>query len=430
VEKIQKPRGTQDILPSEQKYWDFVVKTFERKIKAEGFSRIETPIFEYKEVFERPLGSQTDIVEKQMFSVGRKTDDNVEREDRYNELILRPEYTASIMRAYLETGMGSIPQPIKLYYYGPLFRYERPQKGRLRQFNQIGFEIIGDASPSCDALVIYSTYRLLKSLRLSRFIKIEINSLGCKTCRKEITQKLIEYFSSFRAKLCDDCKRRLQTNPRRILECKEIGCKKIAEGSPETIDLACETCKKHFRETLENLEILKVPYELNTKLVRGLDYYTRTAFEVKIIDDAGAGSIGGGGRYDGLSERLGGGNSSAIGVALGTERIIELIKEKEISVPEVAGPQMILIQLGPKAKARALELYDVLLKKGFRVFIASGKESLKAQLRLADKKEIRFALILGEREVFENSIIIKDLEKNSQSTVLLKKLFGKLKKII
>lgn len=429
MEKIQKPRGTQDVLPSEQKYWEFVVKTFERKIKAEGFSRIETPIFEYKEVFERPLGSQTDIVEKQMFSVGRKSAGEIEREDK-SELVLRPEYTASIMRSYLETGMGSIPQPIKLYYFGPTFRYERPQKGRLRQFNQLGFEVIGDASPSCDALTIYTTYQFLKSLRLSRFIKIEVNSLGCKTCRKEIKQKLIEYFSSFRAKLCDDCKRRLQVNPRRILDCKQQRCQQIVEGSPETIDLTCETCKKHFRETLENLEILKVPYELNTKLVRGLDYYNRTAFEVKIIDDANAGSIGGGGRYDGLSELLGGGNSSAIGVALGTERIIELIKEKTILVPEITGPQMILIQLGPKAKARALELYDTLLKKSFRVFIAPGKESLKAQLRLADKKAIRFALILGEREVFENSIIIKDLEKNSQSTVLLKKMVNKLKKLL
>lgn len=433
--KISKVRGMQDVLPEDQKYWKFILGNFEKKAISQGYEKIDTPLVENIEVFRRPVGAQSDIVEKQMFRVARRAE--TETDDRLSdaEWVLRPENTASIIRAYLESKLGNLPQPIKLYYSGPMFRYDRPQKGRLRQFTQIGCEVIGDGSPASDALVIFLSYELFKSLKLAKFITLEINSIGCKTCKKEIAEKIKDYLLDFRSSLCPDCQRRLNANPWRVLDCKEKKCRQIAEVCPAIIDLICETCGKHFRDTLEYLDDLKVPYELNSNLVRGLDYYTRTTFEIKPVatgeikeePEGRQSALGGGGRYDGLAEMLGGAATPAIGMSLGVERIVDELKERGIDVPELEKPQICLIQLGPKAHQRLLQILPDLLKKGLRIFSAPGKESLKAQLRLADKKNIRLAVIIGEKEVFENSAIIKDLVNNSQETVRLSRLVGRLK---
>jgi histidyl-tRNA synthetase len=430
MKKIGKPRGTRDILPSEQKYWSFVYQTFERKVVQQGFEKIETPIFENAEVFRRPLGETSDIVEKQMFGVSRMADAR-NNPDAQRQLVLRPENTAPIIRSYLETNLGNLPQPLKLYYSGPMFRYDRPQKDRLRQFNQVGFEVIGDGSSATDALVIFLTYQILKSLKLAKDINIEVNSIGCKTCKPEISKELREYFQRYRSGLCQDCSRRIDINPLRVLDCRQKKCQEIVKASPEIVDLICETCKRHFRETLEYLDDLQISYDLNSNLVRGLDYYTRTTFEITIKgDERRQSSLGGGGRYDGLSEMLGGASTPGIGVALGVERIINQLKKGKIEVPNLPQPQIILIQLGTRARRKVMELLPKMTQKGFRIFSAPGKESLKAQLRLADRKNIRLAVIIGEREVFDNCAIVKDMENNSQESVTLGRLMTRLKTLL
>ncbi|TSC92654.1 MAG: histidyl-tRNA synthetase [Candidatus Berkelbacteria bacterium Licking1014_7] len=426
MQKLLKPRGTQDILPQDQKYRDFIWKIFEKKMVLQGFEKIETPIFERAEVFARPIGENSDIVQKQMFEVSRL---GSSKNDNEEKLVLRPDYTAGIIRSYLETGFSGAPQPFKLYYAGPLFRYERPQKGRQRQFTQFGFEVIGDSASATDALTIYTVWDILKSLKILKLCSIEINTVGCELCKPDISEKLQNFFNSFKKMLCGDCKKRINNNnPLRILDCKEKTCQKIASSSPDIIDMVCENCKTHFSETLEFLDELNVSYDLNPKLVRGLDYYTRTTFEVVIKNvKERQSSLAGGGRYDRLAKTLGGKKTSAIGMSFGVERIIEFLKENNIDAPETSKPQVMLIQLGPKARKKTLKLMTELIKKGIKSFIAPGKESLKSQLHLADKKKIRFVLIVGEREVFDKSVIVKDMERNSQESINDGRLINKLK---
>lgn len=431
AEIIQKPRGTKDILPDEQKYWQFVEKIVERRCRALEFGKIETPIFEYAKLFSRGIGETTDIVEKEMFEVKRYK--NISTQDEENDqMVLRPEFTASVVRAYIEKGMHVWPQPVKLFSFGPVFRYERPQKGRYRQLWQFNLEVLGSDQPLTDVVVLLLIWQIFTDLGINDSIIIEINSIGCKTCRPKMRKNLINYLSPYNNALCGDCQRRLQTNPLRILDCKEENCQKIVQGAPQLIDMLCTECKSHFKAVLEELDDLNIPYDLNSRLVRGLDYYTRTTFEVVDISDVARQSVlGGGGRYDNLVELYGGKSTPAIGFAGGVERIIEKIKERGVKIPEIRKTDIYMVQIGDKAKKLALKLICELGKAGLAVSCSFGKDSLKSQLKAADKSEAKLTIIIGQREVLDQTVIIKDMFEGCQETIEINELqnylFNKLR---
>lgn len=418
--KVQKPRGMNDILPQDQKYWQFISNIVDKRCLSFNFGKIETPVIESKDLFVRAIGEATDVIEKEMYEVKRSDNLQLDNEDVNSQLVLRPEYTASIVRAYIENGMQVWPQPVKLYSFGPLFRYDRPQKGRFREFWQFDLEVLGDNNPLADALLILTIWQIFQDLGLKDKITVEINSIGDKACRPKIKKKIVDYYRKFvnSNTVCEDCQRRFNVNPLRLLDCKNPKCQQIAAGAPQIIDNLCKDCKKHFTQVLEYLDDLSIPYDLNPKLIRGLDYYTRTTFEIRDINDKERqSSLGGGGRYDDLVENYGGKPTPAIGFAAGVERIVEKIKENEIKVPEEKGAEIYVIQIGDKAKKKALPLIASLGQKGLRVSCPFGKDSLKSQLRDANKMRTRFVLIIGQREALDNSIIIKDMVEANQETV-------------
>ncbi len=430
MKKIQTPTGTYDILPQEQKFWRFLVTKLEKRFQAFGLNKIETPIFEYKSVFTQGLGQTTDIIEKEMFEVKRANAENLPNLETEKEpLMLRPEMTASIVRSYIENGMQTWPQPVKLYYISQVFRYERPQKGRFRQFWQAGTEIIGDENPLTDSVAILLLWQIFNDLGLKDDIVIDINSIGCKTCRNRYKKKLVEYFKSYEQMLCPNCIKRLANNPLRLLDCKEEKCQKIASGAPQIIDFLCLDCKNHFTKVLEYLDDLNIAYDLNPKLVRGLDYYSRTVFEIREKNDVNRqAALGGGGRYDYLIETFGGKSTPAIGWAIGIERVIEKLKQKEIKVDKMPAIDLLIIQIGEKARKKALPLVATLNDLGYNASCVLGKDSLKAQLKAADKMNARFALIIGQREALDNTVIIKNMEDAAQETITLNRLEKYLEK--
>jgi len=420
--QLQTPRGMRDILPEEQKYWHFLENNFERVVKSAGFSRINTPIIEKASLFEHPIGEETDIIQKEMYAVKRKSDisEKDEKEDK-EELVLRPESTASIVRAYIEHGMSNLPQPVHLYSMGSMFRYERPQYGRTREFSQFSLEVIGELDPILDAQIISLATRIIHRSRIRDF-SVQINSIGCKKCRIKYTKKLQEAYAPILKKLCPDCQKRYHQNPLRLLDCKEPACQEYKSHAPQIIDYLDEEDQNHFRQVLEYLDELEIPYELNTYLVRGLDYYSRTVFEIWSQDsdlkDNAQAAFGAGGRYDGLVESLGGRPTPAIGFALGANRI----------VPVRDVPDIFVIQLGELAKKKSLRIIEELREEGFRVVSALGKESIKSQMRLADKLKSPLALILGHKEVLDGTIIIKDMSGGMQEVVSLDNLVDEIKK--
>ena len=430
-EIINSPRGTKDILPEEQKYWFFLYDLVRDKMTSFGAKRIETPIFEYAEIYARALGKGTDIVDKEMFEVRRSISglDAIANEEPAKIMVLRPEYTAGIVRAYIQNGMNTWPQPVELWYWGPNFRYERPQAGRYRIFNQFGIEIIGDDNPLADSAIIFLAYQIVKKLDLEKNVIIDINSLGCTICRPKMKKKLVEYFQSFLSELCPNCNRRYIENPLRILDCKEEKCQKIVSAAPQIIDLLCPECKLHFKQVLENLEILQIPYNLNPRLVRGLDYYTRTVFEIyPSTDPSRQRSLIGGGRYDNLVKLNGGEDTPAIGWSAGIERIIEVIKENNLEIPEKSCSEICIVQVCEKARKIALPLAAKLENEGFKVTFVLGKESIKSQLRSASKYGAKICLIIGQREVIDKSVIVRDMQESAQETIDQKKLVDVLKK--
>ena len=428
---IQLPRGTKDILPDDQKYWFYVFDIVKEKMQSFGARRIETPIIEFADIYTRALGKGTDIVEKEMYEVKRAssaiTDTLDEKEARV--MVLRPEYTAGIIRAYLQNGMNTWPKPVELWYWGPNFRYDRPQAGRYRIFNQFGIEIIGDDNPLTDSAVIFLSWQIIKKLDLEKHCTLDINSMGCNLCRVKMKKKLAEYFQNFLSELCPDCNRRFIENPLRIFDCKEPKCQKIAGGAPQIIDLLCPVCKNHFKQVLENLETLQIPYSLNPRLVRGLDYYTRTVFEIYPLADQGRQrTLIGGGRYDSLVKAYGGEDTPAIGWSGGIERIIEEIKENNIEIPGKLSTEICIVQVGDKARRIALPMAAKLENEGFKVTFILGKESLKGQLRSASKYGAKICLIIGQREVIDKSVIVRDMQESSQETIDQKKLVDFLKR--
>lgn len=420
------PRGTHDILPQDESLWRYFYETVEWRASGFGFGRIETPLFEAPEVFTRALGETTDIVQKEMFEVRRAT---AEDSDETSSYILRPEGTAGVMRAYLENGMQVWPQPVKLWQYGPMFRADRPQKGRYRQFWYAGFEVIGDADPTTDAMAIFLGWQILGDLGVRDAVVVDINSIGDAVCRPKYKKALLEYYEPLKDKLCATCQTRLDKNPLRLLDCKEEDCEKLKKHAPQVVDFLCQNCREHFRIVLETLDELGVRYELTSTLIRGLDYYTRTTFEFRIEDDERRqGSVGGGGRYDGLLEQFGAKSTPAVGFAFGVDRVLELMQEKRAPVPPLPAPDIFVVQLGDRAKRASFNLIAQLTDEGFNVTIQPGKDSLKAQLRLADRGGVRFAVIIGQREALDGTAILRNMNENTQETVDQSDLVDLLKK--
>lgn len=418
--KYQNLTGMHDILPEDQVYFKRVQKAVESVSNYYSFEKIETPILEYAELFQRAVGDDTDIVGKEMYSFRTKGGDMV---------CLRPEGTAPVMRSYLEHGMHNMPQPVKLWYIGPFFRYERPQAGRFRQFHQFGFEAIGEGSASIDSQIIQMSYDVLKELGFKN-LTIEVNSIGDGECRPYFKKILINYFKSRRSSLCSDCQRRLKENPLRILDCKEEKCQRVKAGAPQIIDHLCEKCHAHFKEVLEFLDELELPYTLNPYLVRGLDYYTKTVFEiVETTEDGKAlGTLSGGGRYDNLAKILGGREVAACGSAGGIERIISLMKTRDMSTgKKVEDPKIYLAQLGQLAKRKSMKLFEEFRAAKIPVAESFSKDSLKTQLRNANKLNIRWVLIFGQKEALEDFITLRDMQTGVQKEIKLNKVVEEMK---
>ena len=404
----QAPRGTIDILPHEQAYWSYIRRSVAAMCGLYGYQRIDTPIFEDSGLFARGIGEETDIVQKEMYSL----------EDRGGaKLTLRPEGTASVCRAYIEHGMSALPQPVRLYYVAAIFRYERPQAGRFRQHHQFGVEALGSTDPALDAEVIDMAWRLYHDLGL-RGLVLHLNSIGCGGCRPQYLEKLKAYYSGHHSSLCGDCGRRLSTNPLRLLDCKKDSCVHLAQQSPRTVDSLCLDCARHFDDVKAFLDVLGLPATLNHRLVRGLDYYTRTVFEIGPAGQTAAqATIGGGGRYDGLIEQLGGKATAGIGFATGIERLVLNLKSQEVVIPAEVSPHVLVAYLGGDAKKVALRLASTLRVAGIPVVGSVGDRGLKAQLRQANSANTRYAVIIGDDEVGSQTVILRDMVEGKQETV-------------
>jgi len=436
--KFQTPTGMHDILPEEQKYFQKIYDVCEDIANFYQFQKIETPTLEETELFSRGIGLATDIVGKQMYNLRTRGGDF---------LTLRPEGTAPVVRAYIQNGMQNLPQPVKLWYFCPFFRYEHPQAGRFRQFWQFGFEVLGEESAVIDAQIIQIFYNILKELKLKDLI-VEVNSIGDSQCRPYYKKLLTSYFRSRESALCVDCRRRLRENPLRILDCKEEKCQPVKTHAPQLLDHLCEGCKNHFKKVLEFLDELELPYRLNPYLVRGLDYYTKTVFEIVAEDKSpvpphtadqtieaspegkSLGSLAGGGRYDVLVKVLGGKDTPASGGAGGVERIIQLMKQKAIRFPKETKTQIFLAQLGDLAKRKTLRLVEDFKKANIPIAESLGRDSLKVQLKMADKIGIKYTLILGQKEALEDMIIIRDMATGKQEIIKLGKTVREMEKRI
>lgn len=419
---LQVPKGMRDLLPEETIYWEKVRKATFDVADFYGFGTIETPILESTDLFIRGVGTGTDIVEKEMYTLKTKGGDS---------LSLRPEFTAPVMRSFIENGMSRLPQPVKLHYFGPNFRHENPQAGRYREFYQTGLEIIGgESDPVYDAQVIVAAVRVLERLQIKN-ITLQINSIGCKVCRANYKKKLQDFYrrellNRKKNGICRDCEHRMESNVLRLLDCKEDNCKEIKNRAPSILDSLCTACRTHFRGVLEFLEEVSIPYSLNPYLVRGLDYYNRTVFEFYAED--GKLALGGGGRYDYLAEILGAKMTPAVGVALGIDRIVNLLKEREVPVESKKKDKVFIVHVGDVARLRAFALIEEFYKSGVKISEALGKDSLQAQMKAADKEGATIALILGQKEVYEKSVIIRDLTTWTQETVLITKVVEEIKK--
>jgi len=419
--KYQAPSGMHDILPEKQKYYQRICEVASKVAAFYGFGRIDTPVVEQEELFTKGVGTATDIVQKQLYSFKSKGGD---------QLALRPEWTAPVARSYIENGMYSWPQPVKLWYLGPCYRYERPQAGRYRQFWQFGVEVFGEKSPVIDAQIIQMFYNILKELKI-KDLMIQINSIGDSQCRPYYKKLLSGFLKSHECSLCPDCKKRAKENVLRVLDCKDEKCQFLKTDSPQILDHLCEECHTHFKSVLEFLDEAEIPYSLNPCLVRGLDYYTKTVFEFFCAsqDQDGTESLalGGGGRYDKLIKLIGGRDVPGAGAALGIERLADLMEKQGLMTGEEAAPHIFLAQLGDLAKRKSLKLLEEFRRAGIKLAESFGRDSLKAQLNRADKLGVRFALILGQKEALEGVVIVRDMQSGKQDSIKIEEVVKEVK---
>ncbi|HVO28870.1 MAG TPA: histidine--tRNA ligase [Candidatus Paceibacterota bacterium] len=418
--QFQAPKGMHDLLPADAPYWEMIEGAAKRIARAHGFSRLDPPVLEFADLYNKTSGDESDIVEKEMYTMKTKGGD---------VLALRPEYTPGMSRAYLEHGLSRLGQPQKLFTVGPVFRHERPQLGRYRQFSQIDFEVLGGVNdPIYDAEVILIAVTLLREVGITE-LSLRINSIGCRICRPIYRKQLFNYYKNHEHGLCDDCVRRLKTNPLRLLDCKEESCLELREKAPNILDKLCVTCSAHFRGVLEYLDETNIAYELDNRLVRGLDYYSRTVFEIYAAgEEAGIGALPGGGRYDYLMETIGGHLTPAVGFGCGVERLIAVMRSKGIAPPERKEKKVFVVHAGELAKKKAFALAQRLRAEGIAVAEALARESLGAQLKVADKEGVEIALILGQKEIYEKSVIVRDLANGLQEAVPDEKLVGEIRK--
>jgi histidyl-tRNA synthetase len=414
--RYRAPRGTQDILPEEQPYWDYVREAAQRLCRLFGYERIDTPVFEVAALFIRTTGEATDIVQKEMY---------VFKDRGGQEMALRPEGTAPVCRAYLEHGLASRPRPLRLWYWAPIFRYDRPQAGRYRQHHQFGVEALGDASPAMDAEVIELLWRFYQELGLEG-LSIHLNSLGDDRCRPRYVEELRRYYQGRLERACPDCQARYHRNPLRLLDCKRDECQPLVAAAPPITDYLCQECLGHLEDLKEHLKALDIPYVLNPRLVRGFDYYTRTVFEVYPRQEGAQSAVGGGGRYDGLVEGLGGPPTPAVGFGTGIERIIMNLKRQEVAIPPAPRPQVYVAWQGAEARLPAVRLASQLRRQGVAAMAATGDRSLKAQLRQADARGIPYVAILGPQELAQGTVTLRRLADGHQETVLQDQLATRL----
>lgn len=403
---IQKPKGTKDLLPEESYKWQDAEAKVKKVLESYNFKEIRVPVFEHTELFQRGVGETTDVVQKEMYTF----DDKGGR-----SITLRPEGTAGVVRAYLENGMGSMPSPVKLWYNMGMYRYENVQKGRLREFHQIGAELIGSGSYLADVDVILMANNIFKSLNIPG-IKLTINSIGCPKCRTEYQRILKEFIGENLKDYCDTCKTRFEKNPLRILDCKEKRCKEFNQGAPMMIDYLCDECKEHFENVKSMLDSLNVKYEIDSTIVRGLDYYTKTVFE--FVDEKSGLTVLGGGRYDGLVEEFGGQPTPAVGFATGVERLMEMYKEYNSDLGEKV-PELYILSMGFEENKKALEISENLRMAGVTVEKDILERSFKSQMKYADRIKAKELLVIGENELAEGKAKIKNMETGEEREVAL-----------
>jgi histidyl-tRNA synthetase len=403
---FQAPRGTTDLLPEEQKYWRYIQSKAIELVSVYGFGRIDSPVFEDSGLFIRSVGEGTDIVEKEMYTFEDRGGDNI---------TLRPEGTAPVCRAYLEHGMHNLPQPVRMYYFCPVFRYERPQAGRFRQHHQFGLEVIGDSDPSVDAEVIEIAWRLMKSLGLVD-INLLINNIGDTECRPVYINKLRDYFSQYDKDLCEDCQSRMNRNPLRLLDCKVDVCHKLGDAAPRSVDHLCAECQNHWDKLLNFLSTNEIPFSIDHRLVRGLDYYTRTVFEIQPSDVGGQSTICGGGRYDGLMEQLGGRSTPGIGFGSGIERLTLNLKKSDIVVPDDPTPEYLVINVGDDARPNAARLASQIRNAGVGAILGNGGRALRGQMRQANALGIPKAIIIGDDEILRGEVMVRNMSDSTQET--------------
>ena len=401
------PRGTSDQLPQEQKYRKYVEDTAALVCRTFGFERIDTPIFEATGLFVRTVGEETDVVQKEMYTF----------EDRGGDsLTLRPEGTAPVCRAYIEHGMSNLPQPVRLYYCCPIFRYERPQAGRFRQHNQFGIEVIGDADPLADLEVVQLGWTFTRNLGLTN-LTLLINSIGDKECRHAYLDKLKEYYLVHLHQLCDDCRTRFDSNPLRLLDCKQTGCQPFIENAPPSAENLCLSCQLHWDTLRGYLKQVGIPYKENHRLVRGLDYYTRTVFEIQPPEEGSQSTVLGGGRYDGLIEQLGGPPTPGVGFGSGIERLIANLKRQGVALPDRSPRPVVITGLREEAQSTGVEIAAALREAGVSVLIASSSRSLRAQMRYASTMNASFTVIIGEDELARNKLGVRDMDNSVQQEI-------------
>lgn len=406
---INKPRGTEDILPSDSPLWRKIEQTAHSVCAEFGFKEIRTPVFEDTALFQRGVGDTTDVVQKEMYTF----------EDKGGRSItLRPEGTASLVRSFIENSLYANPQPTKLYYLISCYRYEKPQSGRLREFHQFGIECFGGTSDAADAEIITLALTFFKRLGV-KDLKLNLNSIGCPVCKKTYNEKLRAYFENYRDKLCDTCLTRLDKNPMRIIDCKSEICSEIAKDAPRMIDNLCDDCKAHFENTKKYLDALNIEYIINPNIVRGLDYYTRTVFEIT-SDALGAQStVCGGGRYNGLVEELGGKPTEGIGFAAGLERLVMIMKAQGLCDTDDLRPDIFIAAIGDAADLTAQKLVYDLRSMGYRAERDLCGRSVKAQMKYANKLNSAFSLVLGDDEIKNNSAELKNMADGEAVSVTL-----------
>lgn len=413
---ITGPRGTKDILPGASPYWQFVEAQARKVCRLYGYQEIRTPIFEHTELFLRGIGETTDIVQKEMYTFNDRGGRSV---------TLRPENTASVVRAFLENKIYSEPQPTKLFYIGPMFRYDRPQAGRLRQFHQFGIEAISSPGPVVDAEIITLAVQFFQSLGLTD-LKLYVNSVGCPSCRPVYRTKLQDALRDKLHDFCQDCRSRFERNPMRILDCKEEKCAQLSQGVPEIVDCLCGECSSHFSQLQKLLTAAGIEYCLNPRLVRGLDYYTKTAFEIQYPALGSQSAICGGGRYDGLIEECGGQSTPGIGFAIGIERVM-LALEKQNLLPEISNAiDLYIAPMGEEAQILAFQLLYSLRQSGISCDMDLMGRSLKSQMKYSNKYPARYVAIIGEEELRKNQVALKNMETGIQELVGIAELHAKL----